>query len=291
VKIWIRSLRVHQWNKQALIFLPLISLGDMVRISDLLNLLSIALAFSLISSSIYLFNDLNDLASDRLDPIKSQRPLANGSISVKKVKVIGVILALIGFPIVFINTTDANRNPIVSLFISYLFLNLLYSHFHLKKHRIIGLIFVALGFAIRFSIGTYTLNLAFSTWAFVLIIQLAMFMLSGKRFQNILASAAVDNREHGLQFWLLSMVTFAAFFAATYAGFITDPEVVKIWGKEALIISILPIGIGLVRFVELVIHPEKFPISDVTESMTKDPFLLMLVFAFAFILLFGRLSA
>jgi 4-hydroxybenzoate polyprenyltransferase len=282
---------VHQWNKQALIFLPLISLGDMVRISDLLNLLSIALAFSLISSSIYLFNDLNDLASDRLDPIKSQRPLANGSISVKKVKVIGVILALIGFPIVFINTTDANRNPIVSLFISYLFLNLLYSHFHLKKHRIIGLIFVALGFAIRFSIGTYTLNLAFSTWAFVLIIQLAMFMLSGKRFQNILASAAVDNREHGLQFWLLSMVTFAAFFAATYAGFITDPEVVKIWGKEALIISILPIGIGLVRFVELVIHPEKFPISDVTESMTKDPFLLMLVFAFAFILLFGRLSA
>lgn len=291
MKIWIRSLRVHQWNKQALIFLPLISLGDMVRISDLLNLLSIALAFSLISSSIYLFNDLNDLASDRLDPIKSQRPLANGSISVKKVKVIGVILALIGFPIVFINTTDANRNPIVSLFISYLFLNLLYSHFHLKKHRIIGLIFVALGFAIRFSIGTYTLNLAFSTWAFVLIIQLAMFMLSGKRFQNILASAAVDNREHGLQFWLLSMVTFAAFFAATYAGFITDPEVVKIWGKEALIISILPIGIGLVRFVELVIHPEKFPISDVTESMTKDPFLLMLVFAFAFILLFGRLSA
>ena len=291
MKIWVRALRLHQWNKQALIFLPLISLGDTVRISDLLNLLYIALAFSLIASSIYLFNDLQDLVSDRLDPIKSQRPLANGSISVRNVKIFGMILLLTGLLIVFINTTSTNHYQLISLFSFYLILNFLYSNFHLKKYRVIGLLIVAVGFAIRFSIGTFTLNLKFSIWAFVLIIQLAMFMLSGKRFQNIVSSTVSDDRESGQQFWLLSMVTFAAFFAATYAGFITDPEVVKIWGKEALIISILPIGIGLVRFVELVTYPEKFSISAVTENMTKDPFLLLLVFAFAFILLLGRISA
>jgi hypothetical protein len=169
--------------------------------------------------------------------------------------------------------------------------NLIYSFFHLKRVRIIGLTLVSLGFAIRFSIGTFVIELEFSTWAFVLIIQLAMFMLSGKRFQTFLRSPLTKNRELELQFWLLSMVTFAAFFAATYSGFISDPEVVAVWGKEALIASVLPLGIGLVRFVELVIHSEKYQDVDATESMTKDVFLLILVFLFASILFIGRLNA
>jgi len=149
---------------------------------------------------------------------------------------------------------------------------------------------VSLGFSIRFSIGTFVLNLAFSTWAFVLIMLLTMFMLSGKRFQTFLRGSHSESRESELQFWLLSMVTFGAFFAATYSGFISDPEVVGVWGREALIISVLPLGIGLVRFVELVIHPEKYLDSDATENMTQDLFLLISVLSFALILFMGRIS-
>jgi hypothetical protein len=149
---------------------------------------------------------------------------------------------------------------------------------------------VALGFAIRFSIGTFVLDLEFSTWAFVLILQLTMFMLSGKRFQTALRDSSRHTQESGQQFWLLSMVIFAAFFAATYSGFITDLEVVAVWGKEALIISTLPLGLGLVRFVELVNHPEKYLETDATESMTKDYLLLFLVAVFAAMLFVGRLS-
>ena len=289
MKIWLSALRVRQWNKQALIILPLIALGNEVQMLDLGRLLVIAIAFSLVASSIYIFNDLQDLAADKLDVVKSKRPFAAGVISEKKGKIVGTVLLCAGFSTIF-QTVGQNRLQVLTLFSVYLFSNLLYSRFKLKKIRIVGLTIVGLGFAIRFSIGTFVLQLSFSTWAFVLILQLAMFMLSGKRFQTALRESSSHRQDSGLQFWLLSMVIFAAFFAATYSGFITDPEVVAVWGKEALIISTLPLGLGLVRFVELVNHPEKYLESDATESMTKDFLLLFLVIVFAIILFLGRIS-
>jgi 4-hydroxybenzoate polyprenyltransferase len=240
---------------------------------------------------VYILNDLQDLSQDKLDVVKSKRPLASGEISVRLGRLVGVFLLFSGLLLAFLTNDKTNRLQVMSLFFVYLVSNLIYSIFHLKRVRIIGLTLVSLGFAIRFSIGTFVIDLEFSTWAFVLIMQLAMFMLSGKRFQTFLRSPLTKNRELELQFWLLSMVTFAAFFAATYSGFISAPEVVAVWGKEALIASVLPLGIGLVRFVELVIHSEKYHDEDATESMTKDVFLLILVFLFASILFIGRLNA
>lgn len=289
MKIWVSAIRVRQWNKQALIILPFIALGDEVQVLDLGRLIVIAIAFSFVASSIYIFNDLQDLVADKLDVVKSKRPFAAGVISTKKGKFVGVILLSTGFLVMF-QVVGQNRPQVITLLGLYLLSNLLYSRFNLKKIRILGLMTVGLGFAIRFSIGTFVLDLEFSTWAFVLILQLTMFMLSGKRFQSALRGTPPHVQESGLQFWLLSMVIFAAFFAATYSGFITDPEVVAVWGKEALIISTLPLGLGLVRFVELVNHPEKYLETDATESMTKDYLLLFLVTVFAAILFIGRLS-
>jgi 4-hydroxybenzoate polyprenyltransferase len=289
MKIWLSAIRVGQWNKQALIILPFIALGDEVRILDLGRLIVIAIAFSLVASSIYIFNDLQDLVADKLDSVKSKRPFAAGVISTKKGKFVGVILLFTGF-LTMLQVVGQNRPEVSTLFGIYVVSNLLYSRFNLKKMRILGLMIVALGFAIRFSIGTFVLDLEFSTWAFVLILQLTMFMLSGKRFQTALRNSSRHTQESGQQFWLLSMVIFAAFFAATYSGFITDLEVVAVWGKEALIISTLPLGLGLVRFVELVNHPEKYLETDATESMTKDYLLLFLVAVFAAMLFVGRLS-
>jgi len=289
LKIWLRAVRVRQWNKQALIILPLIALGDEIQVFDIGRLIVIAIAFSLVASSVYVFNDLQDLASDKLDFVKSKRPFAAGQISIKKGKFVAVILLFSGF-LIMIQVVGQNRPQVLILLGIYLLSNLLYSKFHLKKIRILGLMLVGLGFAIRFSIGTFVLNLEFSTWAFVLILQLTMFMLSGKRFQTALRNSSLYAEESGQQFWLLSMVILAAFFAATYSSFITDPEVVAVWGKEALIISTLPLGLGLVRYVELVNHPEEFLETDATESMTKDYLLLFLVAVFAAILFIGRIN-
>jgi 4-hydroxybenzoate polyprenyltransferase len=289
MKIWLSAIRVHQWNKQALIVLPLIALGDEVQVLDLGRLIVIAIAFSFVASSIYIFNDLQDLDADKLDIVKSKRAFAAGLINPKIGKLVGVVLLFTGF-LTMSQVIGQNRPQVLVLFSIYLLSNLLYSRFNLKKIRILGLMIVGLGFSIRFSIGTFVLDLEFSTWAFVLILQLTMFMLSGKRFQTALRNSSLHAQESGQQFWLLSMVIFAAFFAATYSGFITDPGVVAVWGKEALIISTLPLGLGLVRFVELVNHPGKYLETDATESMTKDYLLLFLVAVFAAILFVGRIN-
>lgn len=189
------------------------------------------------------------------------------------------------------NIRRSKKFHVLGLFLLYLAMNFSYSKYHLKKVRTVGMLIVAVGFALRFSIGTTILDLEFSSWAFVLIIQLSMFMLSGKRFQTIMRDNSHKEHQQGLQFWLLSMVTFAAFFAATYSGFITDEDVVHIWGKQALIFSGIPLGLGLVRFVELVTHSRSNIESEVTERMTKDPLLIFLALTFTITLYIGRLNA
>ena len=292
---WLDAIRIRQWSKQLLIFLPIIALGQSIDIISLLNTSLVALAFSLVASTIYLFNDSQDIENDKLDAVRKNRPLASGKISRQEVRIFMFFALAVSGVILQFATDSDSRIQVGSLIFIYFFMNILYSKFKLKRFKILGLIIVSIGFSIRFSIGTLILGLSFSTWAFVLIIQLAMFMLSGKRFQTVMrhniSGRANSDSNADLQFWLLSMVTFGAFFAATYSGFITDNEVIEIWGKEELILSTLPLGIGLVRFVEIVMHPQKYKLEDATDTMTRDLFLASSVLVYAIVMFIGRASA
>jgi len=295
LSIWLDAIRIRQWSKQLLIFLPIIALGQSIDTISLLNISLVALAFSLVASTIYLYNDTQDIENDKLDLVRKNRPLASGKISRQKVRIFMFFALAVSGIILQFATNSNSRIQVASLIFIYFFMNILYSKFKLKRFKILGLIIVSIGFSIRFSVGTLILGLSFSTWAFVLIIQLAMFMLSGKRFQTVMRNST-SGRTHSdsnadLQFWLLSMVTFGAFFAATYSGFITDNEVIGIWGKEELILSTLPLGIGLVRFVEIVMHPQKYKLEDATDTMTRDLFLASSVLVYAIVMFIGRANA
>ncbi|EMR04651.1 UbiA family prenyltransferase [Cesiribacter andamanensis] len=75
-----RLIRVHQWVKNLFLFIPLFFAGHLFDTHALISLLSGFLSFSLVASAIYIINDYNDLASDRMHPTKSRRPLAAGEI-------------------------------------------------------------------------------------------------------------------------------------------------------------------------------------------------------------------
>ena len=78
--IW-RALRIHQWAKNVLIFLPLI-LAHALKMSVLLQSALAFVSFSLVASSTYIVNDILDLAADRVHPRKRRRPFAAGDLSV-----------------------------------------------------------------------------------------------------------------------------------------------------------------------------------------------------------------
>ena len=89
VSDWWRVLRVHQWLKNLLLFIPLLAAHDIANGDALLSLLLAFVAFSLCASSVYIANDLLDLESDRQHPRKQKRPFASGAVPAWR----GVLLA------------------------------------------------------------------------------------------------------------------------------------------------------------------------------------------------------
>jgi hypothetical protein len=119
---------------------------------------------------------------------------------------------------------------------------------------------------------------------------LALFMLSIKRFQISLRSALEDsNSRH--EFWLIAGITFAAFFSSSYAGFVSSPATQEVWGSTTLLISSVPVALGIVRFIQLGTDKGKINSGDVTEDVARDLPILGLSFAYALIMLLGRMLA
>lgn len=93
-RAWMRELRVHQWTKNLLVFVPLIASLRQRDLSDLANSALMFAAFCLIASAVYIFNDLSDLASDRAHPTKQFRPVASGAIPIPRAVLAAMILAV-----------------------------------------------------------------------------------------------------------------------------------------------------------------------------------------------------
>jgi len=81
LKLLIRAIRVHQWAKNALLFVPLMAAHRVRDFGADFQVVAATVAFSLCASSVYVLNDLTDLRSDRLHPRKRKRPFASGELS------------------------------------------------------------------------------------------------------------------------------------------------------------------------------------------------------------------
>src|SRR5262249_11767251 len=82
VTAWLRALRIHQWSKNALIFIPLFVGHAFGSIDNILHALAGFVLACLLASATYLVNDVADLADDRIHPSKRSRPLASGQLSI-----------------------------------------------------------------------------------------------------------------------------------------------------------------------------------------------------------------
>ena len=99
VLIWTKAIRIHQWSKNTLLFLPLIMAHRFNEFELFLDNVIAFIAFNLIASSGYIFNDLNDLEADKKHPIKLKRPFASGLISIRNGIIAISILIIFGFSI------------------------------------------------------------------------------------------------------------------------------------------------------------------------------------------------
>ncbi len=142
-----KAMRIHQWTKNLLIFVPIFAAHNFVDIQIWTNTILAFLVFGLCASSLYVFNDLLDIQNDRLNSFKSLRPLASGNLPIPLALFLMVFLLLLGISASFLLTKN-------SYFVigAYLLINLLYSSY-LKKLVIIDCIALALLYTLRVVAG------------------------------------------------------------------------------------------------------------------------------------------
>ncbi|MGB8212301.1 MAG: decaprenyl-phosphate phosphoribosyltransferase [Anaerolineales bacterium] len=188
----LKTMRPRQWTKNAFLFAALVFDGKLFHLADFLRTLAGFGLFCLISSAVYIFNDLLDIESDRQHPVKKNRPIPSGKLPVAVAVVAGVILVLFTLVAGFLLAWQFALTLLV-----YFVLMLAYSKW-LKHVLILDVLVLAAGFVLRVHAGTTLIVVErFSPWLYVLMTLLALYLGFGKRRAELalLAQDAIGHRQ------------------------------------------------------------------------------------------------
>jgi 4-hydroxybenzoate polyprenyltransferase len=168
-------LRPRQWPKNLLLFAALLFSGAFVNPAADLRAAAALLAFILLSSAVYAFNDIHDAQGDRRHPLKKNRPVASGAIRVSQAWVISLGLALLGLALsVVLGLTFFYAA------LAYLAISILYTLW-MKHEVILDVFFMAAGFVLRAVAGGLAIDVKISPWLLICTTLLALFLALSKR--------------------------------------------------------------------------------------------------------------
>jgi len=159
VMTWLKAIRIHQWAKNMLVFVPLLTSHSLFKPELVMNALLAYLSFCTVASATYLLNDLLDLESDRKHHTKRNRPLAAGRLTIMQGVTAGVVLFCLGLYLAIQFT-----NTLFLLFLLiYLTLTIMYS-FVLKHLQSADVISLASLFTLRIIAGAAAISVPLSFW-------------------------------------------------------------------------------------------------------------------------------
>lgn len=155
---WLKALRMHQWLKNLLLFVPLLTAFSFADLGRLFTMVVAFMAFSLAASATYIVNDLWDLDNDRAHPRKRLRPFASCKIPI----VHGVVIA--GMALVLALTLAWAVNPdFFMMLTAYIVLTSTYS-WVLKEYVLVDVLMLALLYTLRILAGSVAAGIATSSW-------------------------------------------------------------------------------------------------------------------------------
>ena len=156
--VWLRALRVHQWLKNLLLFVPLLTAFSFLEHGKIGPLLLAFVAFCMMASATYLVNDLWDLESDRAHPRKRLRPFASGQLPI-----LHGVAAAGGLLAVSLVLAWAVSPPFLAMLLLYLLLTCAYS-WELKEHVMVDVLTLSLLYTLRIQAGSVALGITTSSW-------------------------------------------------------------------------------------------------------------------------------
>jgi len=181
----VRTMRPRQWMKNVLIYAGIVFDGQLFIPESFIRITIGFILLCVIAGSVYIINDLADIESDRQHPRKRFRPIASGQLPIPIARLSAVLI-----PITTLATAYLIIGPLFALvLLAYFGLQIAYS-FYIKHIVILDVLSVMMGFILRVLAGIAAVPVAeFSPWLYAITGLLALFLIVGKRRQELLALA------------------------------------------------------------------------------------------------------
>jgi 4-hydroxybenzoate polyprenyltransferase len=250
----LKLLRPYQWVKNGFVFVGLL-FSD---VSNDLNLrasvLLAAAGFCLMSSSVYILNDVIDRDADRAHPLKRKRPLASGTVGTGQAYALAFACGTAGLALGAMTST-----VVVAILLAYLLLNLGYSA-GLKNIAILDVFIIAAGFMLRIFAGTSGVNIAPSHWLLLCGLLLTIFLGFAKRRAELMTSEAdgasgVSQRQVLYDYSPALLDTMMAISAAgvivSYSLYTVSPDTIELHQTDKLIYTLPFVLYGIFRYIFL----------------------------------------
>jgi len=272
----IRSMRPEQWLKNGFVLAPIVFSGLVHDPVAWARSLAAVAAFCAASSAVYLINDVIDREADRSHPIKKNRAIASGEVSVATALAVAVMLTAAAIAIA---VWLGGWFPAVV--VAYVALVLLYSAV-LKRAVFLDVLVVAAGFVLRVVGGAVAIDVPVSHWILLVAYLLALYLALGKRRSELaLLGDEAGNHRVVLGHYTLPMVdqAISVVLGATvlaYALYTVAPDTVAKVGSEGLLATVPIVLYGLFRYLYL-LHKHELGGSPTRVLLTDRPLLICVV--------------
>lgn len=270
LKRWLALLRVKQYTKNGFVAVPLLFAGKYTQETITFTVVA-SVAFCLLSSAVYIVNDMVDAPRDRLHPKKRHRPLASGQVSVPMAAVVAV--GLLAASLVL---GALLQRPLLLLVMGlYVGNSLLYS-FLVKEVQLLDLFGVSLGHILRVFAGSTAIQVPVSPFLFLVTLFLTTFLAAGKRRYELIALGANAPahkgvlRRYSVYFLDQIMLICATLTLATYILYVVDPGTIQRFGS-AMVLTVPVATFGIFRYYHITHNLEGGEPSD---DLVSDPFIL-----------------
>ncbi len=242
--------RPHHWVKNLTIFLPLFFASKLFDDEALLACTTAFAAFCILSSAVYVFNDIQDAHSDRQHPTKRRRPVATGNIPTRNAVVFGSVLAglaMLFFPFL--------KGGTVLALAMYLLINIAYS-IKLKHIAVIDVICVAAGFVLRILAGAMEAGVEPSRWIILMTFLLAVSLVLAKRRDDLLLAGHGTPMRKSLEGYTSKGVSLFIILTAVTAGvsyvlYTYSEPAAQRYGTGNLMVTTVLVFMGILRYLQI----------------------------------------
>ena len=286
----LKLIRPHQWLKNAFVLMPMFFGGSLLDPEDIRASVLTFLAYSFVASSVYCFNDINDVEADRRHPVKCKRPLASGAVSMGTAWMLMALMFVLAALMTALLGDRGHILKVGGVLLFYYILNICYCA-KLKQYAIVDVCIVALGFVLRVLAGGFATDITLSKWLVLMTFLLTLFLSFAKRRDDVLRMNETgepprkNTIRYNLTFINQAITITASVTLVCYIMYTVSPEVVARLGSDLLYLTSVFVLLGLLRYMQITVVDKKS--GDPTKIMLRDRFtqLVVVLWALTFLIL------